>query len=111
MGVRISGSKTFRTQVEYTVLTEAGKKEPHSFEAVFKRMGPAEVKDLVDNSPNDSELVKKVLIDWSMKELDTKEEIPYSEQMLDEYLRQVAGVAGVIALRFLETVGASRSKN
>lgn len=110
MGIRIGSSATYKTPVKFTILDQNGKPEKQSFIAEFKRMDKPEVKALIDNFDSDTEMCREVLAGWSMQNLDTLEDVPFNPQTLESILN-IAGLAGVIVLRFLETVNASREKN
>jgi hypothetical protein len=111
MGVRIKDSKTFKAIVNFETTNEAGKREPQFFTAEFKRLPPAEVIDVTSTAQTIDEMVRRVLVGWTLKELDSKEDIPFSEENLDMLLALIPGFGGVIMQRYIDTVGASRGKN
>jgi len=110
MGVRLSASKTYKTQVNFDMINEAGKKEKQSFEAEFKRLTRDQVKDLVESGKSDNEMVSEVMVGWKLTNTDTGEDLPFTDVSRDALLT-IPGTGGVTMLAFLETVGASRQKN
>ena len=109
MGIRLSSSDTFTTPVKYTLKTEAGKDEPQEFRGTFKRYDQEQVKELLSSGKSDVDMVREVLVGWKAQDLETHEDIPYTEQIRDVLLKQ-PGVGGAIMLRYCETVGAARPK-
>lgn len=109
MGVRFVQSDKYWTQVRFVLLNEQGKNEEMSFDAQFKRLDREGVADLTSSGAKDADMLRKVLVDWKLKDLDTKEDIAFTDSTFEEFLK-IPGAAGVTMLRFLETVGASREK-
>ena len=110
MGVRFTYSKTYKTVVKFNTLNPEGKPEEQFFDAEFKRLTRLEVKGLIDESLNDAEMVRKVLVGWTMTDAETKEVAEFNETNLTLFL-ELPGAAGVTMMRYLETVGANRAKN
>ena len=110
MGVRINSSKTFKTPVNFVVLTAEGKPENWSFIAEFKRLTTEEVAEVLDEDTKDKEKLRKVLVGWKMEDLETKEDTPFTPDNFD-FFCSVPKAAGNTMLRFLEMVGANREKN
>ena len=110
MGVRINTSKTFKTQVTFNMVLESGKKEEQSFEAEFKRLSREQIEELIGTGKKDDAILAEVLIGWSMKDSDDKSDIPFNDETLAAFCT-IAGASGVTVLRFIETVGASKTKN
>lgn len=109
MGIRLSTSETFSTPVKYTLKTESGKDEAQEFRGTFKRYNQEQVKELLSSGKSDSDMVREVLVDWKAQDLETHQDIPYSEAIRDVLLNQ-PGVGGAIILRYCESVGAVRPK-
>jgi hypothetical protein len=80
MGIRFKLSDTYRTEVNFAVFNEKGKRENLSFTAQFKRKNKEEVKELVESSQkpgrDDSDLLREVMTGWVMVDLDSGERCP-----------------------------------
>lgn len=110
MSVKINTSKTYKTQINFDMVGETGKKEKNAFDAEFKRLNRDEVKSLVESGKQDNEMVAEVMIGWKLTDSDSKSDVPFSDESLAAFLT-IPGAGGVTMLAFLETVGASRQKN
>jgi hypothetical protein len=112
MGIRLKRiDGTFRTTVTYWIQGANGKSEEQSYVGEFKRMDLDEVKELRDSGKPDLELLLEVLVGWKASEVGSKEEVPFSPEIVRQVATEYPGFAGCSVLRFLETVGASRQKN
>lgn len=109
MGVRIGVSGTYKTQVKGEVMAEDGKKEELSFTAEFKRLKRDAIATMIEECKNDAEMCRRVLVGWKLTRLDTGVEWPFSPENFEEFLNE-PGYAGLTMIRFMETVGANRSK-
>jgi hypothetical protein len=114
MGIRFKLSDTYRTEVNFAVFNEKGKRENLSFTAQFKRKNKEEVKDLVDSSQkpgrDDSDLLREVMTGWVLTDLDSGELVPFTPEAFEEFCA-IPGAAGLTMQRYFETVGAAREKN
>lgn len=110
MGVRIKTSKTFKTPINFFVLTEQGKQENWSFTAEFKRLSVDEVKELVAEKLEDEAFLKRVLVGWTMVDIESNSPIEFNDENFAEFC-QIPKVAFNTALQYLDKVGASREKN
>lgn len=109
MGVRFVQSDKYWTQVRFVLLNEQGKNEEMSFDAQFKRLDREGVSELTSSGKKDADMLREVMTGWKMRDLDSKEEIAFTDSTFEEFLK-IPGAAGVTMMRFLETVGASREK-
>lgn len=110
MAVRFKSSANYWTTVNFQIRNEAGKLEAMSFDAQFKRMSSAELSDLTAAGEKDSVLLPRVLLGWKLKDMDTGEDVPFTEQTLAEFV-QIPGAASVTMARFIATVIATREGN
>ena len=110
MSVRLNTSKTFKTKVRFNLTTETGKDEEQSFQAEFKRLSREDVEALVQSGKKDAEMLADVLVGWDMTNADDKTAVPFNDDTFKAFLT-IPGVAGVSMMRFIETVGASKTKN
>jgi hypothetical protein len=114
MGVRFKLSQTYRTDVNFDVFDERGKREHLSFLAQFKRLDKEAVKDLVESSKkpgaDDTSLLKEVLTGWVLVDLATNDPVPFTPEAFEEFCA-IPGAAGLTMLRFFATVGAAREGN
>ena len=110
MSVRLNTSKTYKTTVKFNLTTETGKEEEQSFEAEFKRMSREEVEAMIESGKKDAEMLADALVGWSMTNADDKTPVPFNDDTFKAFLT-IPGVAGVTMMRFIATVGASKTKN
>jgi hypothetical protein len=91
MGVRFKLSETYRTEVNFAVFNEKGKKRKPQLHRIFKRKDKEAVKELVESSKkpgrDDSDLLREVMTGWVMTDLDTGEPVPFTPETLRGVLR------------------------
>ena len=109
MGIRLNISKTFKCKIKYTLQTEEGKTEDQEFLGEFKRLSQEEVKELINSGKSDVDMVREVLVGWKATDLETHQDVPYSEEIRDALFKQTS-IGAVIFLRYCEAVGAARPK-
>lgn len=110
MGIRLVAKDTFKAKVTFFLKDDEGKDEETTFTGVFKRLDSDATKALLNSGKNDTEIVREVLVGWHAVDIDSKEEISFSEQARDALLKQ-AGVGTNIMMRWVDTNGAARTKN
>lgn len=101
-------SGTFTTLVTVNVPNDKGGFDKNTFTATFKRPNHDERKALADLSNDD--LVRDRLVDWDMRDEDTKEKVPFSPAELDAIL-QIEPSPLAICEAFWTTVNGAKTKN
>lgn len=103
-------SPTFPAKVTVNVPAANGGFDKNTYTAIFKRVNADEVQALRDSGLTNEELVRKVLVDWEMKDEDTGEDVPFNKAELEAAL-QILPFPLATALAFFESVNGARSKN
>lgn len=108
MAFKLTQSPKFKTTVTVNVPNDKGTFDKNTFVATFKRLTATELDE--SRSMQNADLVRKVLVDWDLKDEETSENVPFSAETLEAVL-QIAPSPMAIAVAFWESVGGARSKN
>lgn len=108
----IKQSDTFKWPVVVELPADGGKTVKHTFDAEFKRLGKAELKDiyasLTDESADD--VIRRVLVGWSGVN-DGADAVPFSDAALAQLL-DIPTVSGAILKAYSTAVsGEAARKN
>jgi hypothetical protein len=109
----LSKSGSYSWPVEIETPSSGGKHEKHSFDAEFKRLPQSKVKELLDSSVeenSDKPFVKAVMIGWKGIADEKGQEIPFSQEALEDLL-EVPQAAKQIVFAYMKSIGGSKVKN
>lgn len=109
----IKQSPTFKWPVAVELPADGGKTQRHTFDAEFKRLGKAEMRQLwekLNTAEGADEVIRAVLVGWSGV-TDGDQPLPFSEAALSQLL-DIPTVSGAILKAFTEAVsGEAARKN
>ncbi len=106
--IRFNLSNTYKAPVKFVMLDENGNPETMEFQAEFQRFNAPAVKALMAEKLDDPVFARRVLKGWKLKD-ENGQDVEFNDVNLERVL-SLAGLAGDIGMRFLETVGAARPK-
>jgi hypothetical protein len=108
MSFRLNQSSKFSITVTVPIANEKGGFDKNTFVATFAR---AKTSDLVDlRTLTNDELVRKQLIDWQLRDEETKVDVPFTKENLDAIL-EIPPSPLHIATAFWEGMNGARVKN
>lgn len=110
MAFKMTQQPTFTTKVTVNIANDKGGFDKSWFVARFKRCSTSELEDLRQSGLSNEDVVRKVLVDWEMKDEDTGEDVPFNKTTLEAVL-QVLPTPLATALAFWESSNGARSKN
>jgi hypothetical protein len=110
MAFKMTQKPTFTTPVSVNVPNEKGGFDKNTFVAKFKRVSQDEAQELRELSLMPDELVRRVLVDWDLKDSETNEAVPFNSENLNALL-QILPTPLATAVAFWETVNGARTKN
>lgn len=108
MAFKLTQKPTFKATVTVNVPNDKAGFDKNTFTATFKRLPTAELDAL--RSQLNADVVRKVLVDWDLKEEEGGDNVPFGEDTLEAVL-QISPSPMAIALAFWESVGGARTKN
>lgn len=108
MTISFKKREFFTTTVTVPVPNEKGGFDDNTFVGKFKHTTHDETKALRELP--DVEVVRDRLVGWTMKDEDTKQDVPYSPETLDAVL-SIASAPYHICLAFYRAIGGNKSKN
>ena len=108
MAFKRTQKPTFTTPVTVNVPNDKGGFDKNTFTAEFARPTTAEVEEL--RGMRHEDLLRRQMVDWVLKDEETKEAVPFSPDNLDALL-QILPTPVATALAFWETVNGARTKN
>lgn len=108
MAFRLTQKPTFSTSVTVNVPNDKGGFDKNTFVAKFSRPTTEQLDEL--RRLSNEELVRRQLVDWELKDSDTNEAVPFTQDNL-EALLQIAPSPMATAVAFWESVNGARSKN
>lgn len=108
MAFKRTQTPTFSTPVTVNTPNDKGGFDKNTFVAKFRRPTQDELEEL--RQLKNDEVVRRQLVDWDLRDDDTKEAVPFSQDNL-EALLQIAPTPMATATAFWETVNGARSKN
>ena len=108
MAFKRTPSETFTTLVTVNVPNEKGGFDKNTFNGKFKRPTHDERKALAELSTDD--LVRDRLIDWDLRDEDTKELVPFSADELEVILK-IEPSPLAICEAFWTAVNGAKAKN
>ncbi|UUZ68078.1 phage tail assembly chaperone [Polaromonas sp. P2-4] len=110
MAFKRTQNPTFTTPVTVNVPNEKGGFDKSTFVARFKRTTTDETAALREMGLSNKEVVRRQLTGWELKDADTQEDVPFTQENL-EALLQIEPTPLATALAFWEAVNGARSKN
>lgn len=108
MAFKMTQKPTFTTVVTVNVPNDKGGFDKNTFVAKFNRPKQDELEEL--RPLKNDELVLRQLVGWELKDGDTNEEVPFTQDNLAALL-QIAPTPMATAIAFWESVNGARSKN
>lgn len=108
MAFKRTQKPTFTASVTVNVPNDKAGFDKNTFTATFKRLPMAGLDEM--RGQTNTEVVRKVLTDWDLKDEETGEDVPFSKDELEAVL-QISPSPMAIALAFWESVGGARTKN
>lgn len=108
MAFKLTQKPTFTAPVTVNVPNDKGGFDKNTFIAKFRRPTVDEQAEL--RPLNNDELVRRMLVDWDLKDSDTNEPVAFSQDNL-EALLQISPSPLATAMAFWESMAGSRSKN
>ena len=108
MAFKLTQKPVFTTPVVVNIPNDKGGFDRNTFVAKFKRPSAAERDELAGLSHQD--LVRKTLVDWEMKDGDSGDDVPFTQDNLEAAL-QILPTPLATAMAFWETVNGARTKN
>lgn len=108
MAFKLTQKPTFKASVTVNVPNDKAGFDKNTFTAIFKRLPTAELEPM-RSQPN-VDVVRKVLTGWDLKDEETGDDVPFSDELLEAVL-QISPSPMAIALAFWESVGGARAKN
>ena len=108
MAFKRAQKPTFTAPVVVNIPNDKGGFDKNTFVATFKRITDDERTELMGLTH--TELVRRQLVDWDLRDEDTKEQVPFSTAELDAAL-QILPTPLACAMAFWESVNGARSKN
>lgn len=106
MAFCLTPSETFKQEVKVQTKTATGAWREESFVGVFKRT-PEDDRERRLKLSN-IELLREVLVDWEMKDLETREEVPFTESNFEAFLRLTGAVREASIAYWNGNVGAKQ---
>lgn len=110
MSFKMTQKPTFSTTVTVNVPNDKGGFDKNTFVAKFKRPTMDELQALRESASSNEDVVRRMLVDWDLKDGDTNESVAFSQDNL-EALLQISPTAFATAQAFWESVSGARSKN
>ena len=111
MPLVINSRPSYWWPVVYFYPVDGGKFEKHTFDVEFKYINQDEIKkELETKSSTDADFCKKIITGWRGIESKPGVELPFSEQSLDQVLKE-PGMAKKLVSTFLESVQTAAAKN
>lgn len=108
MAFKQTTNPIFKTLVTVLVPNDKGGHDKSTFTAHFKRPTSAERTELIPLVHED--LVRKQLVGWDMKDEDTRQDVPFTDDTLDAVL-QIWPTPLATAQAFWEGINGARAKN
>jgi hypothetical protein len=109
----LSKSGSYSWPVHHEIPVSGGKHEKQSFDAEFKRLPQTKVQELVQESiaeNTDKVFCKEVMIGWKGIQDDKGNEVPFSQDALEELL-EVPKMATSIVQAYMASIAGSKVKN
>ncbi|MBL8387011.1 MAG: hypothetical protein JNK17_02120 [Hydrogenophaga sp.] len=98
----------FAAKVEVPVPNERGGHDKQSFTAFFKRTSTDELRAIGEQGMTDADLIRDRLVGWEMKDAETNEDVPFTQETLEAVL-QIQPCPKYIALAFWQHVSGGKS--
>lgn len=111
MAFKMTQRPTFRTMVTLNIPSDVpGRFDKCSFIGVFKRLPLQDVQAMQAEGLSNEDVVRRTLVDWEMKDMDTGEDVPFCRDTLEAAL-QITPTALNTAQAFFEGSMGGRAKN
>ena len=110
MAFKMTQKPTFTAVVTVNIPNDAGRFDKSTFVARFKRMTQAEVEGMRLEGLSNEEVARRTLVGWEMKDADTGEDVPFTQDNLEAAL-QIMPTPLAIAQAFFEAAMGGRTKN
>lgn len=108
MAFKRTQKPTFTTLVTVNIPNDKGGFDKSTFTGRFKRVTVEEVAQW--RSARNEDVVREFLVDWDLKDAETNEQVPFSQDELEALLK-IAPTPEATALAFWECLHGARSKN
>ncbi len=108
MAVSFKKREIFKTEVTVPVPNDKGGFDDNTFVAHFKHASHAQTKEL--RAKEDIEVVRQQLVGWDMVDEDTKQAVPFSEEVREAVLG-MASAPYHMALAFFRAASGNKTKN
>lgn len=110
MAFKMTQKPTFTAVVTVNIPNEAGRFDKSTFVGRFKRMTQAEVEGMRLEGLSNEEVARRTLVGWEMKDADTNEDVPFTQDNLEAAL-QIMPTPLAIAQAFFDAAMGGRAKN
>jgi hypothetical protein len=110
MSFKLTQKPTYSTLVTVMVANDKGGFDKSTFMAKFKRLTADELQALREEGLTNEAVVRRVMVDWELKDSDTNEAVPFTDDNLNAAL-QITPTAYQTAQAFWECASGARSKN
>lgn len=110
MAFKRTQNPTFTTVVTVNIANDRGGFDKSTFVAKFKRLSVDALDALRNEGLSNEEAVRRVLVGWEMKDADTGEDVPFTQENLEAAL-QITPTPYATAQAFFECSHGARSKN
>jgi hypothetical protein len=110
MAFKMTQKPTFSTVVTVNVANDKGGFDKSTLVAQYKRLSTTALQVLREESLTNEALVRRTLTGWELKDADTQEDVPFTEDNLAAAL-EIAPTPYALAQAFWECASGARAKN
>lgn len=110
MAFKRTATPTFKIEITVMVANDKGGFDKNTFFGVFKRASIEQQRELRAEVVSNEDLVRRQMVDWELRDGDTKELVPFSAEALDELL-SISPTPMAAAVAFWEGCNGARAKN
>ena len=108
MGFKLTPSETFMETVTVNVKQDNGSWRTESFQGIFERATEEEREEL--GKAKFVDLLRKKMVGWKMKDHDTKEDVPFTPENFEAFLK-LHGAVREAAQAFWTANAGAKEKN
>lgn len=104
----------FKWPVSFDVPVDGGKFKRETFDGIFIRVSQSRLRELTDlvssGEVTDIDVAREVLVGWSGIKDDNGEDVPFSDEALEQLL-DVPMLASAIVVKYFESLQGVKAKN